>query len=80
MAFFFDNFSSKYICICAYLLQDFLSKPHILCRFLFSNQPDYPIFIEAAIQRLKWCFENMQQIYSRTLMSKCEFNRVAEFY
>ena len=23
------------------------------------------------------CFENMQQIYMRTLMSKCDFNKVA---
>ena len=25
----------------------------------------------------KWCFENMQQIYRRTPMRKCDFNKVA---
>ena len=25
----------------------------------------------------KWCFENMQQIYRRTPMTKCDFNKVA---
>ena len=25
----------------------------------------------------KWCFEDMQQIYRRTPMPKCDFNNVA---
>ena len=46
-----------------------------------SNMNYFAKSSEAATHRCfkeKRCSENMQQIYSRTLMPKCDFNKVAK--
>ena len=43
----------------------------IYCRYKITDAA----LLESVLR--KWCSENMQQIYRRTHMTKCDFNKVA---
>ena len=73
MRFSIEDFSSKWDQICSFLLYYYwwlLLTLRLL--LIFLNIQRHP---SRGVIRKK-CFENMQQIYRRTLMPKCDFNKV----
>ena len=50
-------------------LEEYIAKASNAVSFITQKQPIKGLLI-------KRCSENMQQIYRRTLMSKCDFNKV----
>ena len=68
-----------FVMLCLEVRQKILLVSEKSCDLSYS-----PGFINKLILRAikrgvsgRSCFENMQQIYRRTLMSKCDFNKIA---
>ena len=90
---YFRTFLSVLCCIFIQvqpLSDQFRSNSRLILEAKFDDEPEEESFIpesyssdfklaEAAVQRCsqKRCSENMQQIYRRTLLPKCDFNKVA---
>ena len=61
-----SNSGTYFNCLLSFLISYIFDK---VITYLIQKQPSRGIL-------MKWCSQNMQQIYRGTLMPKCEFNKV----